>query len=144
MRVAEEKDIPAIVEMACQVHQESIFNAIAPFIADDAAEIFTKMLGQPNHSLLVEGDPAFAVFAVRFQRMIANHQCWLAMELFWFVEPGHRGKGIKFVKDVEAWVREQGAHALDLSVATGLDPRVMKLYDRMGYVPSEIHFTKVL
>lgn len=144
MRVAEERDILAIVEMARQVHEGSIFNAIAPFVPEDARQSFTAMLGQPHHSILVEGDPPIAVFAVRFQRLTANHQCWTAMELFWFVQPDERGKGLRFIRDVEAWVKEQGAYVFDLSVATGLDPRVMKLYDRMKYVPSEIHFSKVL
>lgn len=140
MRLAEERDIPSIVEMARQVHEGTIFNEVVPFVPEDASADFTKALG----SILVEGDPPIAVFALRFGRLTANHECKTAMEIFWFVQPDQRGKGIKFIKDVQAWVKEQGIHILDLSVATGLDPRVMMLYDRMGYVPSEIHFSKVL
>lgn len=144
MRVAEEKDIPAVVEMARKVHEESIYNELMPFIAEDATETFTAMLGQEHHSILVEGDPAIAVFVVRFQKMIANKGCWTAMEMFWFVQPEQRGIGVKFARDVENWIKEQGAHIFDLSFATGLDPRVMNLYQRMGCVPSEFHFMKVL
>lgn len=57
-----------------------------------------------------------------------------ATELFWWVDPAHRGAGLRLLKAGQQWAREVGAGSL-LMIAPGDD--VARFYERLGYLKVE-------
>lgn len=71
----------------------------------------------------------------------ANHLT--GQELFWWIDPEHRGAGGKLFDALEAWVREQGASSFTMIALEALEAeRVGKIYRRRGYRPVERSFVR--
>jgi GNAT superfamily N-acetyltransferase len=69
----------------------------------------------------------------------------LAIETFWYVEPGSRGQGLRLVKAFEAWAHEHGCDGCAIvHLADSLENRLPKLYKKLGYKLVEQHFLKEL
>jgi GNAT superfamily N-acetyltransferase len=64
-----------------------------------------------------------------------------ATELAWWVEPAHRGTGIRLLKRAEAWARAQGCRKVQMVAPT---PQVEELYARLGYDYLEASYQKAL
>lgn len=62
-------------------------------------------------------------------------------EIFWWVEPEHRGIGIRLMKDAEHWVKARGGTAMQMIAPT---PNVEALYERLGYIPVERTYQRTL
>jgi GNAT superfamily N-acetyltransferase len=66
-------------------------------------------------------------------------------ETFWFVDPAHRGAGLKLLDAFEAWAMNRGAKRIVLVHLVQLAPEVLRrLYLRKGYQEIEVHFIKSL
>ncbi len=64
-----------------------------------------------------------------------------ASEMFWWVEPEHRGSGLKLLRAATAWAREAGATLLQM-VAPGAD--VARAYEAMGFTKVETSYARRL
>lgn len=59
-------------------------------------------------------------------------------ELFWWIDPDHRGVGAELLNALEQWVEAQGAHSFSMIALEALEPeRVGLIYRRRGYRPVE-------
>lgn len=59
-------------------------------------------------------------------------------ELFWWIDPDHRGRGKELLNALEQWVSDQGAHSFSMIALEALEPeRVGLIYRRRGYRPTE-------
>lgn len=66
-------------------------------------------------------------------------------ELFWWVDPEHRGQGNALFDALENWVREQGAKSFTMIALEALDPeRVGMIYRRRGYRPVEHSYVRAM
>lgn len=65
----------------------------------------------------------------------------VASELFWWVEPAHRGHGRDLMKAAEAWARDQGAARFQMVAPNA---RVGRLYERFGYTAVETLYQRSL
>jgi GNAT superfamily N-acetyltransferase len=74
-----------------------------------------------------------------FQHPIAGERT--VSELFWWVEPEHRGGGVRLLKRAEQWAREQGAVKLFMVAPTAA---VGTLYERLGYEYLEAAYQKAV
>jgi GNAT superfamily N-acetyltransferase len=64
-------------------------------------------------------------------------------ELFWWIDPDHRGRGSELLNALEAWVKDQGAHSFVMITLEALEPeRVGLIYRRRGYRPVEHSYLK--
>jgi GNAT superfamily N-acetyltransferase len=69
----------------------------------------------------------------------------VATEFFWFVEPQHRGAGLRLYRLFERWAIERGARELRMVHLLDSQPeQLAKLYVRLGYTPAETHYSKAL
>ena len=64
-----------------------------------------------------------------------------AQELFWWVEPEHRGYGVRLLKRGEQWAVASGARHVHMVAPT---PAVGQLYERMGYGYLEAAYQKAV
>lgn len=66
-----------------------------------------------------------------------------AMEMFWFVTPKARGRGLSLLPKYEEWARAEGAKQICMAHLHDLQPeRLKQLYERRGYRPMETHYLK--
>ena len=64
-----------------------------------------------------------------------------ASELFWWVEPSHRGHGLRLMRAAEAWAVQHGAARLQMVAP---NERVAKLYRARGYTQLESTYQRSL
>lgn len=70
---------------------------------------------------------------------------FVATEFFWYVHPSHRGSGIRLVKVFEEWARAKGAkRSTMMHLFNKQFDQLNKLYTRLGYTATEVHYTKEL
>lgn len=68
-----------------------------------------------------------------------------AMEFFWFVQPEHRGVGMKLYRMFEEWARGRGCKRIRMAHLTDLMPeKVHRVYERLGFEQIEVHYSKEL
>jgi len=66
-----------------------------------------------------------------------------AVETFWFVDPQHRGKGLKLFDAFEAWADKHGCVNKAMIHMVDSYPDILeKLYIRKGYKLIEKHYVK--
>ena len=59
-------------------------------------------------------------------------------ELFWWIDPDHRGSGALLFNALEDWVRSKGANSFSMIALEALEPdKVGLIYRRRGYRPVE-------
>lgn len=69
----------------------------------------------------------------------------MAIETYWFMAPGDRGKGISLLTYFEQWAKERGIDAVAMIHLNDSYPKALeRLYIRRGYVPIETHYVKEL
>jgi Acetyltransferase (GNAT) family len=74
-----------------------------------------------------------------------NDDQLVASEMFWYVLQGHRVGGIKLVKAFETWAKEKGAKRVSMVHLCGDNAATLgKYYQKIGYVPTELHYLKAL
>jgi len=62
-----------------------------------------------------------------------------AGELFWWLDPSHRGSGGFLLRRAEKWARSVGAVSLQM-IAPFDAPHVGAMYARLGYEPVEVAY----
>ncbi|WP_404864536.1 GNAT family N-acetyltransferase [Georhizobium sp. MAB10] len=68
----------------------------------------------------------------------------MAGELCWWIDPAHRGRSARsMIAAYEQWAAGQGCTIMSLA-GLGSDPKPAALYQRLGYQPAELHFSKTL
>lgn len=68
----------------------------------------------------------------------------IAGELCWWIDADHRGRSARsMIAAYEQWASGQGCTIVSLA-GLGSDPKPAALYQRLGYVPAELHFSKTL
>lgn len=69
----------------------------------------------------------------------------VATEMFWFIEPGFRGCGMRLYREFEAWARARGCREIRMvHLADSMPEKLDRVYHRLGYEPCEVHYRKEL
>jgi GNAT superfamily N-acetyltransferase len=67
----------------------------------------------------------------------------MATEIFWYVDPARRGKGLRLLKGFEQWAKDHDAKRVVMVHLSYLAPeKLEKFYTRQGYTPLETHYIK--
>lgn len=140
IRPAVRRDVPTLAAMAHRFHQSSP----AAFLDFD----FRAAVGMA--SVAVGGDQFFAiVLDIEGPKgaLIAQAQPYalgrqvLAKEIVFWIEPEYRGPWARrMIFEYEAWAASRGAVACGLSCFA--DGRTVKLFERAGFAPFEVHTMK--
>jgi hypothetical protein len=142
IRDATPDDIPRLVEMGTRfltesvysgkvlVNPEAITRTMGLLLASDVGALFVSELDG-----VVTGMIGLMVFEHPFTGQRA------AQELFWWVEPEHRGNGLKLLKRGEQWAAAAGAQHIHMVAPT---PAVGHLYERLSYGYLEAVYQKAI
>jgi GNAT superfamily N-acetyltransferase len=143
IRVAEEGDIARLVEMGVRFATETVYRDRA-FPVNEGAMARTAallILGERGTVFVadVDGRVVGMIGLLLFENPLSGDIS--VSELFWYVEPEHRGHGVRLLKRAEAWAREVGAEKVHMIAPT---PDVSRMYERLGYAYLETTYQKAL
>lgn len=142
VREATVDDVPALVAMGQRFRNETIYATRLPENTAQMGEIARRLIVEDNgHVLVVDRDGALVgtigllVFPHHFSGALT------AAELFFWVNPEHRGHGVRLLRRAEQWARDRGATTMQMIAPT---PEVGTLYTRLGYAALEVAYEKEL
>ena len=136
IRLAENKDIPLMLEMGQRFFDASGYGSETEFNAEDTEQLFIKLMDA--HSLLTDGEGGMIGFVVFPMFMNTSHV--IAQELFWWVDEEKRSSklGLNLLKAAEATAKELGAKTFNMITLHGLGhERLNDIYLKRGYSRSE-------
>ncbi len=135
---------------------------------DRVVAMFAEFVASTQYARYVGNDPSYS--ATMMERLITDDQCELfvvdgeesvvgmlgvmvftqpfsgetiASELFWWLDPKHRGHGVWLLRRAENWARSKGATRM--SMMAPIDkPRVGEIYKAVGYSEVERVFQRDL
>lgn len=130
IRPAGAADVPAIVAMGQRFLREVYAGCLeeSPPHLQAFAE---RLVAQEDTALLVAtlgGRPVGMIAAYLYEHPFSGDR--VCSELVWWVEPEHRGQGVRLLRAAEAWGRAKGAHRMHMIAPS--EP-VATLYERLGY-----------
>lgn len=143
IRDATEDDIPRLVEMGERFLTETGYHGRVAVNPRAMARTVAQLLVSEQGAVFVSSDHAGTVIGMigllLFENPITGELT--VSELFWWVEPEHRGHGVRLLKRGEQWARAAGAAAVHMIAPV---PSVGQLYDRLGYEYLEATYMKAL
>jgi GNAT superfamily N-acetyltransferase len=142
IRYATEADIARLVEMGERFATETVYRDRIPVNPGAMAK---------TAALLILGDRGVVFVSEAAGRVVGMIGLLLfenpltaeisVSEMFWWVEPEHRGRGVRLLKRAEQWASDCGAVKLHMIAPT---PEVGQLYERLGYAQLETTYQKAL
>ncbi len=143
VREATKADIPRIVEMGERFFQASSFSDFSVYSEKHATKMARHLLEDEAGILLVTDDLSGMAGALVYPFYMTGSMT--AQELFWWVEPEHRGVGRLLLDAMERAAKGKGAETLNMAALDSLDyERVAAVYRRAGFRPSEHYWIKEL
>lgn len=142
IRKAEDADIPALVAMAQRFISVTSYNGKLGNSPETLAKLMGNLIAHEDGCLLVsvgEDEITGMIGAYIYDHPMSGER--IAGEAFWWVEPEHRGGGVKLMLEVEKWARAKGADRLTMIAPS---PKVETLYRALGYDKLETHYQKDL
>lgn len=142
IREATPADTPRLVEMGERFLTETIYRGRVTVNPAQMAATVTLMRGGEVGKIFVleiNGAVVGMIGLLIFIHPIAGETT--VSEVFWWVEPEHRGGGLRLLKRAEQWARTQGAVKLMMIAPTA---EVGQLYLRLGYEPLETTYQRTL
>ncbi|KQM58793.1 MULTISPECIES: GNAT family N-acetyltransferase [unclassified Sphingomonas] len=141
IRDATPTDIPELLRMGRAFAAKLRLGETVGYDEATMERLFAHLIDSPTGILLVTdgGAAGGMIYPAMF-----NAQHTTGQELFWWVDPGKRGKGIALLVALEAKARELGADSWMMSTVEALNfEAASKLYERRGYRASDRNFLKV-
>lgn len=134
IRPATLDDLPAILELGGRMHLESRFKAL-PFDLGKVAGIFERLISGAGIVMLAEVDGRIVggIAGIVLEHWFSTTK--VAQDFGLFIEPEHRGGmlAVRLLRKYEAWAFEQGAHAVEMGINTGVHvEQTAKLLELMG------------
>lgn len=142
IREATTADVPRLVVMGTRFLTESAYRGRVTINPVQMADTVHMLLASPIGTVFVaerDGEVVGMIGLLCFQHPISGEAT--VAELFWWVEPEHRGNGVRLLKRAEQWAREQGATHVHMVAPT---PDVGALYTALGYELLESTYQRVL
>lgn len=142
IRIAEEKDIPRIVELGSRSLQDGPYAGIIKDVPAQAKKCAEMVMG--SGKILLGEEDGLVVGLLGF--LVANHHFSgqrYAAELMWFVLAEHRKGGIAMKL---LWEAEKQAHLMGAKeiIFTAPNEDISALYKRFGYEKVEVAYRKTL
>ncbi len=141
-----EADVPIVVNLARQAHEESNYSHLI-FDHEKVAELARSMLPDPTVRfcrVAGKNNEIFAMYAGFIAPYIFSYDL-MASDLLLFVEPSRRGTmaAAKLMKEFEAWAFDNGALEIRPAITTGVKmSETKRLHEVLGYDTSGYTFVK--
>lgn len=139
IREATREDISHLVVMGLHFVRSGEYGDHLDESPDALFETMFRLIEGEDAILLVQGDDKpIGMLGGLIYRHPLSWQTFFS-ELFWWVEPEHRGHGLDLPRHAEAWAKTLGAtHCIMVSP----NDRVSRLYEKLGYSKLETHYIK--
>lgn len=145
IREATIDDIAPITEMALLFWQESPFNIPAD---EETIKRFAEHCLEQNLLCVLELDNVVEGFAAGIKGvMLGDSNVTCGNEVAWWVNPEHRGgkNGIKLLRFLEDMAKNADIRFWTMAFMTSSMPEVVEgIYQKLGYVKTEVSYTKEL
>lgn len=131
-------DLPELLRMGRAFHAVTGVADVIPLDEATLTQTFLNLM-QGGVILVVEGeDGLVGATGALLHPHYFNASHLTGQEMFWWIDPEHRGCGAELFTALEQWVRDQGAHSFSMIALDALDPeRVGLIYRRRGYRATE-------
>lgn len=136
-------DLPRLCELFERFRAESQYAQFGPAHPEVSTPFIASLVTLETGVVLVVELDARIVGAIGMlvtPHPLSGVRC--AMELFWYVEPEHRGRGAWLLRRAEAWAVEHEARFI--SVVSPQSPDVDRLYEALHYQRGETSWYKSL
>ena|ERR1051326_1213076 len=144
IREATDADIPRLIEMGRRFQGATSYDASVTENGASLAALCVRLIESDAGLLLVadaDGLPVGMIGAFLFPHHFSGRLT--VGEVFFWVEPEHRGCGVRLLRRAERWAQERGA--LQIQMIRPQDAvSVGTLYERLGYRPLEVAYAKEL
>ncbi len=149
IRPAVAGDLPRLQIMGAKFFDATGFDRWFRWNPRTFAKAVTNFMASESAVVLVCDGPhgAVAMAAALAYPNWFDEDSLTAQELFWWVEPDHRGGplGAALHRGLEDWARNKGSYTMEMGAIESLRPDVLAAaYARKGYEPKERIFCKVL
>lgn len=143
IREAEASETPTIGAMMKGYEAET---AHVKVDVEHAAHTYAEMVRNGSATLFVlenNGEMIGGLGCVKNRDV--NDGALIAVELYWFVHPDHRGHGLKLLNHFESWATAQKCkRVLMMHLSDSMPETLRSLYERMGFVEVERTYMKEL
>jgi GNAT superfamily N-acetyltransferase len=145
IRLAERRDIPAIVGMGLRFLRETVYAGTITENPDQMGRLAGQLIDGDLDGVLyvaAEGDgkPIGMVGALRFDHPLSGEST--VSELFWWCNPERRGStGVRLLHALTQWAKDRGAVGLTMIAPT---TDVEQIYERRGFQRLETSYLQRL
>lgn len=140
IRLATADEIPRLLEMGERFHSTSEYSKHVGWDEQKTLELATNLVAQKNLLVIDSNGSLLGMLGMVFFPHFLSGEV-IAIEVFWWLEPEHRGEGKKLLKAAEDLARERGAKRIQMIAP---NDRVAVLYRRMKYQFVESAYQKTL
>ena len=142
IRKARAEDVPACMDLVKEFHEEVIndfgfgFDPIRG-IGFAVAQVEGCFVAELNGGIIGLIAGQVLTYPVSGQKMF--------MESIWYVKKEHRRIGLRLLRRLEDWCREQGIpHIVMALMCSDKGKKIGEFYERCGYRPFEMQYVKNL
>lgn len=144
LREATHADLPRLVEMFTEFVSSTQYAQYVGNNPEISAGMIARMIGADDCAVFVADSPNGIIGMLGL--LIFMHpfsgEC-VSSELFWWLDPKHRGPGVWLLRRGERWARSKGATRMTM-MAPKDNQRVADIYQVVGYHEVERLFQKDL
>lgn len=143
IRLATEADFDAILEMSAKFWLHTQFDE--PFDREHTL-IMVQFAHAQGLLAVVDVDGPIGFCAAVKSPILGSPNAYGATELAWWLNPESRGgkHGIALLRFMEQLIQEQGIKYWTMvAMESSMPKEVGRMYEKLGYVRSEISYTKV-
>ena len=149
IRKATTNDLPVLLEMGHQFLTNTVYRHVMSENPDMLRALFVGLIESESGLLLVadHGNKVTGPDVVGTIGMsVYEHPMsgdTVSSEAFWWINPEARGgrDSVRLLRATEEWVKEQGARWMHMVAPSR---RVGHFYERLGFLPLEMHYTKAV
>lgn len=131
IREAQPADLPRLLEMGRNFIAQTKYKDLISGNSEQMTRTIEGLLGNPSASFLVAenggGELVGMIGAIMYVHPISGEMT--ANEIVWWVEPAHRGIGIRLLREIEQWTQDAGG-ALNMVAP---DEKTARIYESLGY-----------
>lgn len=144
IRSATIDDLPAMLELGARMHLESRFRDL-PYDLAKVADVLSSLIDGAGLVLVAEmhGRVVGGIVGMVVEHWFSRVK--VAQDFALFIEPEHRGSmlAVRLLARYEAWAREQGAHAVEMGINTGVHvEQTARLLELRGFSQAAVLMAK--
>lgn len=146
IRKATVDDVPQIVAMSAEFYPSTHYAQFCGMDEVTVAELATTLISDHIFFVAEADDVLVGMAGLFIAPFLFNKHVNIACEVVWWVSPAARGSHVaaSLLSAIEQPLRDEGCSRVQMVHMPNSPPQAAALYERLGYVRSEVSFTKDL